>query len=136
MKFHLVFLMLIFSSALIAQKEISNGLDIEVGDIKVGIYYPGGEGKTFDMDYYSEKHMPMAAKLFGEHLKAMLIDKGLTGASPESPATYLAIGYFYFKDLQTFQEQMGKHSETLRADVPNYTNIQPVIQVSTVQKVQ
>ena len=44
--------------------------------IKVAILYPNGEGKTFDMDYYSNKHMPMAASLFGDSLKAMSIDKG------------------------------------------------------------
>jgi hypothetical protein len=29
--------------------------------IKMTILYPNGEGKKFDMDYYSTKHMPMIA---------------------------------------------------------------------------
>ena len=45
--------------------------------IKVPILYPNGESKTFDMDYYSTKHMPLAAKLFGDSLVTMSIDKGL-----------------------------------------------------------
>ena len=45
--------------------------------VKVAIFYPNGEGKTFNMDYYSNKHMPMAANLFGESLKAWSIDKGV-----------------------------------------------------------
>ncbi len=107
--------------------------DIKKGMIKVAIFYPNGEGKTFDMDYYSNKHMPMAATLFGDALKAMSIDKGLAMTTPNVPVKYVAIGYFYFEDMESFQNSMEPNSETLRADVPNYTNIKPVIQISEVQ---
>lgn len=109
---------------------------IEKGMIKVTIFYPNGEGNTFDMDYYSNDHMPMAAQLFGDDLKAMVIDKGLSGGAPDSAAPYVAVGYFYFADLATCQSSMGKHSEALQADVPNYTNIKPVLQISEVQTAQ
>jgi len=104
--------------------------------IKVAILYPNGEGKTFDMDYYSNKHMPMAASLFGDSLKAMSIDKGLASGTPNAPVPYLAIGYFYFETMSSFRNTMGPNSAKLRADVPNYTNIQPVIQISEVQTVE
>lgn len=109
---------------------------IKKGMIKVAIFYPNGEGKTFDMDYYSNKHMPMAASLFGESLKAMSIDKGLANGAPDIPVQYLAIGYFYFDTMTSFENSMGPNSETLRADVTNYTNIQPVIQISEVHTVE
>ena len=101
--------------------------------IKVAIFYPNGEGKTFDMDYYSNNHMPMAAKLFGDSLKAMSIDKGLANGKPDEPVQYLAIGYFFFENMSTFENSMGPNSEKLKADVPNYTNIKPMIQISEVQ---
>jgi len=106
---------------------------VKKGMIKVAIFYPNGEDKTFDMDYYSNKHMPMAARLFGDSLKAMSIDKGLANGNPDMPVPYLAIGYFYFDTMSSFENSMGPNSEKLRADVPNYTNIQPVIQISEVQ---
>jgi len=109
---------------------------IKKGMIKVAILYPNGEGKTFDMDYYSNKHMPMAASLFGDSLKAMSIDKGLASGTPNAPVPYLAIGYFYFETMSSFRNTMGPNSAKLRADVPNYTNIQPVIQISEVQTVE
>ena len=102
------------------------------GMIKVTILYPNGEGKTFDMDYYSTKHMPLAASLFGESLKAMQIDKGIAGQTPEEPVPYLAIGYFYFENMAAIQSVMVPNSTKLRADIANYTNIQPVILVSEV----
>lgn len=104
--------------------------------IKVAIFYPNGEGKTFDMKYYSEKHMPMAATLFGDSLKAMSIDKGLASSNPDEPVPYLAIGYFYFETMSACKNALGSNSDKLRADVPNYTNIRPVIQISEVQTVE
>jgi uncharacterized protein (TIGR02118 family) len=115
------------------QNESTHAPKIKKGMIKVAIFYPNGEGKTFDMDYYSTKHMPMAASLFGDSLKAMSIDKGLASGTPDAPVPYLAIGYFYFETMSSFQNSMGPNREKLRADVPNYTNIQPVIQISEVQ---
>ena len=38
---------------------------IKKGMIKVTILYPGGEGKKFDMDYYTKKHFPLLKTLFG-----------------------------------------------------------------------
>jgi len=116
------------------QNKLADSPKIKKGMIKVTILYPNGEGKTFDMDYYSNKHMPMAASLFGDSLKAMSIDKGLASGTPDAPIPYLAIGYFYFETMSSFKNSMGPNSEKLRADVPNYTNIQPVIQISEVQK--
>ncbi len=112
--------------------ESSGESKIEEGMVKVAIFYPNGEGNTFDMDYYTNNHMPMAAGLFGDKLKAMVIDKGLGGGAPDSTAPYVAVGYFYFADIATCQSEMGTHSEALRADVPNYTNIKPVLQISEV----
>ena len=117
-------------------KTASNNTKIKKGMIKVAIFYPNGEDKTFDMDYYSNKHMPMAADLFGDSLKAMSIDKGLANANPELPLQYVAIGYFYFDTMTAFENSMGPNSEKLKADVPNYTNIQPVLQISEVQTVE
>ena len=115
------------------KQESSSSSKIKKGMIKVAIFYPNGEGKTFNMDYYSTKHMPLAATLFGSSLKAMAIDKGLANAATGEPVPYLAIGYFYFDTMASFQSAMGPNSEKLRADVPNYTNIKPVIQISEVQ---
>jgi uncharacterized protein (TIGR02118 family) len=106
---------------------------IKKGMIKVAIFYPNGEGKTFDMDYYSNKHMPMAALLFGDSLKAMAIDKGLASGTPDIPLPYLAIGYFYFETMSACQNSMKANSAKLRTDIPNYTNSKTLIQISEVQ---
>ncbi len=129
-------LLLIVLGLLFSCQQNPTGTKIKKGMIKVAIFYPNGEGKTFDMDYYSTKHMPMAVNLFGDDLKAMSIDKGIANAASDQPLQYVAIGYFFFDSMDAFKNAMGPNQEKLRADVPNYTNIQPVLQISEVQTVE
>ena len=107
---------------------------IKKGMVKVSILYPNEEGKTFDMDYYSNKHMPMVADLFGNPLKHYAIEKGIAGRTPDEPIPYLAIGYFYFDQLSDYQNAMGSNADEILSDIPNYTDIRPIVQISEVVK--
>lgn len=100
------------------------------GLIKVTILYPNGEGKTFDMDYYVNKHMPLVATLLGDSLKLITIDKGIASGRPNTPVPFLAIGYLYFERLSAYQNAFAPHAEKIRADIANFTNIQPIVQIS------
>ena len=123
---------LMMSTESIAQ-QANSASSVSQGMIKVSIFYPNAEGKTFNMDYYAQKHMPMAKVLFGESLLSFSIDKGLANGIPNAPLPYLAIGYFYFKSMADLQKAMsGTASAKLTADIPNFTNSQPIIQISEV----
>lgn len=102
------------------------------GKIKVTILYPNGPDKTFDMDYYTNKHMPMVADLLGDSLKGWSVDKGLSGRTPADTVPYLAMGYLYFDQLSAYQNSFAPHAQTIVTDIPNYTNIQPVVQINEV----
>jgi len=110
----------------------SNMSKIQKGMVEVAILYPSSEGKTFDMDYYSNNHMPMVADLFGDPLKRYRIDRGIAGRTPDEPIPYVAVGYFYFDTLSAYQNAFGPNAEKILSDIPNYTNIQPVVQISEV----
>ncbi|MEO8112414.1 MAG: EthD family reductase [Ginsengibacter sp.] len=101
---------------------------------KVAILYPNGEGKNFDMNYYEKKHMPMVAKFLGNNLKFYEIDKGIAGRTPNDKVPYLAVGYFYVKDVAEYNKAVGQNRDTIISDFKNYTNIQPVIQISEVKQ--
>ncbi len=116
------------------QSNSSSTNNVKKGMIKVTILYPNSEGKTFDMDYYTNKHMPMVARLLGDSLKVYKIDKGLSGRTPDEPKPYLAIGYLYFDQLSAYQNSFGPNAKEIVGDIPNYTNIQPVLQISEVVK--
>ena len=102
---------------------------------KVAILYPNGEGKTFDMDYYEKTHMPMVAGLLGSNLQFYEIDKGIAGRTPADPIPYLAVGYFYVKNIAAYNKAIAENRDAVVNDIKNYTNIQPVIQVSEVRKI-
>ena len=102
---------------------------------KVAILYPNGEGKTFDMAYYESKHMPMVAEFLGKNLKFYEIDKGIAGRTPNDKVPYLAVGYFYVKDVAEYNKAIGQNRDAVINDFKNYTNIQPVIQISEVQHI-
>lgn len=100
--------------------------------IKISILYPNAEGKTFNMDYYKNNHMPMLAGLYGSALKKMEIDKGLSGRTPEEQIPFLAIGHLYFESFAAYQKAFAPHAQKIRGDIPNYTNIKPIVQISKV----
>jgi len=100
--------------------------------IKVTVLYPNGEGKTFDMNYYTTKHIPLVQHLFGDAMKGAAIDKGIAGGAPATPVPYLAIGYLYFENILAYQDGIKTNLEKILQDIPKYTNITPVIQISEV----
>ena len=106
----------------------------EKGLIKVSVMYPYAEGKTFNMEYYETKHMPMVAKFLGTNLVKYTIEKGLASGIPNQPLPFMAIGIFYVKSLSDYQTAIAPNRDAIRADFPNYTNITPVILVSEVVK--
>ena len=106
----------------------------KIGMVKITILYPNGDGKNFDMDYYANKHMPMVADVLGDSLKFFKIDKGIGGRTPNDKTPYLAIGYLYFDTLSEYQNSFGPNAQKITSDIPNYTNIQPVVQISEVLK--
>ena len=106
--------------------------EIEPGIIKISILYPYEEGKSFDMAYYKNNHMPMVAELFGEPLIRYDIEKGIAGRTPADPLPYAAIGIFYFETLDAYNQAFAPHAEQILGDIPNYTDIQPVVQIGEV----
>ncbi len=103
------------------------------GMIKVSVLYPNGDDKSFDMDYYCQKHVPLVAKLLGDAVKGATVEKGLGGATPDTPAPYAAMGNIYFKSIKEYEKAFGPNTEEIMGDIPNFTDIIPVIQVSKVE---
>jgi uncharacterized protein (TIGR02118 family) len=110
----------------------SNSAVVEKGLIKVSVMYPFAEGKTFDMEYYEKKHMPMVAAYLGSNLVKYTIEKGVASGIPNQPLPYMAVGTFYVKSLSDYQAAIAPNRDAIRADFANYTNVAPIILVSEV----
>ena len=100
--------------------------------IIVSVLYPNAPGCKFDLDYYLQRHVPMVQQRLGAALKRVAVERGLAGGAPGAPAPFLATAHLYFDSVEAFQSAFGPHAGAILADVPNYTNTTPVIQIGEV----
>jgi uncharacterized protein (TIGR02118 family) len=99
--------------------------------ILFNVMYPETEGAKFDEDYYLSTHMNMVVdRLSPFGMKVVGVSRGLGGGAPGDPATYRIMAQISFPSMEDMQSGMGKHGGEIIGDVPNFTNILPVVQVS------
>jgi uncharacterized protein (TIGR02118 family) len=101
--------------------------------IRVSVMYPRREGARFDMDYYCTRHMPLVRDKLGDALTGMSVDKGVGGGAPGSAPTYTAIGHLLFESVSAYEAAFAPNAAAILGDIPNYTDIEPVIQVSEIE---
>jgi uncharacterized protein (TIGR02118 family) len=85
------------------------------------------------MTCYCGQHMPMLRRLLGSAVKNIAVEQGLSGGTPGSSPLSVALGHMYFESIPAFVEAWTPHAAQIIADVPNYTNLQPTIQISEVK---
>jgi uncharacterized protein (TIGR02118 family) len=100
--------------------------------IKVSVMYPNTPGARFDHTYYRDQHMPMVKARMGEACKYYAVDKGLAGGAPGTPPTYIGMCHIFSDSVETFQKGFGPHTEEIMADIPKYTDVTPILQISEV----
>ena len=99
--------------------------------VKGTVLYPNDGGK-FDLDYYVNIHIPMAKKLlkpFG--LIKVEVDKGVSSPAGDPPP-YVVISHLTFETTEQMEKGMQAHDPELGADISNYTDSSPTLQISEV----
>ncbi len=93
--------------------------------IRVSVLYPSGDDATFDMDYYRTTHMDIVRRTMKP--SRIEIDEG----QPGQP--FVAGCHLFFDSPEALGEAMSNPDtrETM-SDIPNFSNTQPQMQVSTV----
>jgi uncharacterized protein (TIGR02118 family) len=101
---------------------------------KILIAYPAGEAGFFDLDYYVNVHMPRSIELLSQHpgFRSVSVNRGVQGAEPGIPPHFLALCEFVFDSADDFLEAFLPHATELQGDMPNYTDVVPVIQINDV----
>ena len=100
--------------------------------IKVSVMYPNIAGARFDHGYYRDTHMPLLKKRMGDACLRYTIDKGIAGGAPGSAATYVGMCHVFCDSVDSFQQAFGPHADEILSDIANYTDLQPLIQISEV----
>jgi len=97
---------------------------------KVSVMYPNEEGAKFNIDYYRTTHMELVKK----HLKPFGliktdVDKGISGGGDQM-APYICIGNLYFDSQYGYDRGIAEAGPILRGDIPNFTKVTPIRQIS------
>jgi uncharacterized protein (TIGR02118 family) len=101
---------------------------------KVTVVYPRAAEDDFNLAYYLDAHTPMVKDLLGPWgLIKVDVEVGIAGPAPGSQPPYAVICGIYFSDLHALQQGLDAEGPTLIADMPNFTSVTPVMQISRVE---
>ncbi|MFT6949245.1 MAG: hypothetical protein ACJAUL_000369 [Paraglaciecola sp.] len=98
--------------------------------IRIAIMYPNKPGAEFNSNYYRSFHLDLVREKYTPFgLKGIELDQAkITDGLHKAP--YFAIGYLFFESTQVFMAAYKATGAEVMADMENFTNVEPVIQVS------
>ena len=99
---------------------------------KITILYPANPGDRFDYEYYETVNMPLSIGLLGSAVRSVTVGRGVPPGSPWPAPAFHAICSFVCESLETYQRAFVPHMERMQRDMPNYTDIEAVVQVGDI----
>jgi uncharacterized protein (TIGR02118 family) len=98
--------------------------------IVVSVMYPAEPDGSFDQAYYLEKHIPLVKERWTAlGLESVQLLRG-AGTPDGSAAPYQVMALLTFRSLAEFQAAGKAHGREIFADIPKFTNVQPVVQIN------
>jgi uncharacterized protein (TIGR02118 family) len=99
---------------------------------RLTVLYPAKDEEAFNYDYYFGPHHKLVVSRFKpEGMVSCEFDKGVSDPAGDK-APYFAIAYLKFNSLEDLQKTLAKHGAEILGDIPNYTKIEPIMQVNEV----
>ena len=100
--------------------------------VLVSVMYPGGAGSFFNQDYYLQTHIPLVKERWGSMgLEDVRLVRGVGTPDGSSPP-FQVMALLSFRSLQEFQRAAGTHGKDIFADISNFTNVRPVVQINEI----
>lgn len=100
--------------------------------IIVTVMYALKPESRFDLHYYTATHMPLVrARWTPCGMQQATVLKGLPGPDGAKP-TYGYTALLRFGSPAELQDALAKHGREVMGDVPNFTDVQPIIQANEV----
>jgi len=98
----------------------------------VSVMYPASAGAKFDIDYYRETHIPLVGARWNDcGLRDAKVLTGV-GAPGDGAPAYSVIALLTFDSAADFEQAVARHGAEIIGDIPNFSSVQPVIQVNDV----
>ncbi|GIW81039.1 MAG: hypothetical protein KatS3mg105_2846 [Gemmatales bacterium] len=100
--------------------------------VRLTAIYRKGPSQKFDFNYYVHKHLQLVREKLGAFgLLKIEVAKGLQSLDGTA-APFVCIANCDFLDLKSLLAGLDKHAASLIADVPNYTDIKPEVQINEI----
>ena len=101
--------------------------------IRVTVAYTNQEGKKFDWDYFTGTHADIVHReLDSRGMVGFEQDKGISGADPSTPAPFVGMAFLTFNTLDEVHQAFMAAGRAVMGDIPNYTDIEPTIQIGEI----
>ena len=98
----------------------------------VSVQYPNQPGSRFDERYYLDRHATLVKERWGPFgLTAAQFLRG-TGAPGGGGATYAVMALLTFASQDALDKALAAHGREIMGDIPNFTDVRPVVQVNEV----
>lgn len=103
--------------------------------IRLSVYYPAGDDVHFDSAYYEGPHRDLVHRVCEPYgLARSELFRGAVGFAGR-PVTYIGGGHLYFSSIDKLEAAFTAHGAEIVADLENFTNSQPTLQVDYVADV-
>ncbi len=95
------------------------------------MFYPNTTESMFNLDYYVTQHVPMMERMLKPMgMEEVLVDQALGTPMPYERPPFSVIAHLVFKNHEMMEMCMGQCEADLLKDVPNFTNVAPIVQIS------
>ena len=92
--------------------------------VSLNVVYPNHEGAKFDTIYYRDKHIPLCMTVMKP--TSVTLTVGLPNGDNAAP--FAMIAHFEFASAEAMKAALGSPAMAdLRADLPNFTDIKPIV---------
>ena len=99
--------------------------------ITITVLYPNDAFSNFDMDYYLGSHVPLVQEKWAPAgMNSLNVIKGAATPDPDTPPPFQVIAILGFDSLQAFQNAVGESGAEVMGDIPNFTDVSPVVQIN------
>ena len=99
--------------------------------ISLTALYPKTADSHFDMDYYLHTHTFLVReRLTPIGVVSIDLAAGLAGGVSDSLPACAMIGRLNFASLDELQNALSAHGPELIGDIPKFTDVQPLMQIS------
>jgi uncharacterized protein (TIGR02118 family) len=98
--------------------------------VTISVLYPKTDQSTFDYSYYTAKHLPIVRERWGSMgLVSLTPIRGVATLDGSTPS-FEFLGLLAFESMEAMQAALAAHGAEVIGDVPNFTNVTPIIQVN------